>query len=165
MVNTLINQSDDLCYTYDAILQFDIGGGDTKQLKFVQDIVVRFDDSALEVDLIDTGAPFYTRRGDRLGSFSFIMKNSVDMFDTVTPATNEETISYWREKTVTPPHATLSMILKEKAPESGGDQFANTLFGGRVLIVDTSRTRGRDINETIVSGDLTTHTSSLRQST
>jgi len=96
MANILKNQKVDRLKTYDGVFRIQVGG-DTFQLIFIQDFEYNFDDEFLERDRIDDGTSVFSRLGDVLGRFSFRIKNTVDMYDSVVPAVNTTTISFWIE--------------------------------------------------------------------
>ena len=163
MANVLINKEVDRTKTYDGIVQIEVGAN-TNQLKFIQDMETNFDDANLERDRIDNGDSVFTRVGDVLGTFRFRTKNSVDLYDSVTPPTNTLTISFWVDKLIKADPAKLVFIQTFQAPESSGDKFARIKFTGRIMKVTPDRIDGRAIDEVIVEGEITVLTSILRQS-
>jgi len=161
MANTLINQKLDRIKTYSGILQAEVGGN-TFQYKFVQDIEITIDDEFLERDFVDDGVAAFTRIGDILGRFKFAMKNTVDLYDSVTPATNTKTVSFWKQQIKNEAPAEVVFIEKKKAPESTGNKFARTKFTGRITKVFEPRTREVAVQEVEIEGEITVLTEDIR---
>jgi len=164
MANILRNQKTDRLKTYDGVFRIQVAA-DTFQLVFIQDFEYNFDDEFLDRDRIDDGSSVFSRLGDVLGRFSFRIKNTVDMYDSTLPAIDTVTISFWIEALVKDDPATLSFLIKHKAPESTGNDFANVIFAGRIMKVTPDRIADRAIEEAIVEGEITGFTSARRQST
>jgi len=164
MVDNLINQEDDRTKLIDGVFRIEVGP-DTFQFVFIQDADFNIDDANLERDRIDNGKSVFTRLGDVIGTFGFRTKNTVDLYDIVTPATNTVTVSFWMEKLRDADPAVLTFIQKFKAPESAGSKFANIKYSGRIMKVAPDRVAGRAVDEFVVAGEVTGLTSALRQAT
>lgn len=162
MANILINQKADRYHTYKGLLQINTGA-DTKQLKFIQELLISFDDSALERDFCDNGTPVWTRVGDVLGNFSFRLKDTVDLADTVTPSTNEETISYMLEQIASGDPPSFNFIRVQEASKSTGNKFGRLRYTGRVMKVSLDRGDKRGVDEAVIEGEITAITSYLRE--
>jgi len=164
MVNNLINQEDDRTKLIDGVFRIEVGPN-TFQFVFIQDANLTIDDANLERDRIDNGKSVFTRLGDVIGTFGFRTKNTVDLYDIVTPAINTVTVSFWMEKLRDADPAILTFIQKFKAPESAGDKFANIKYSGRIMAVTPDRIAGRAVDEIIVGGEVTGFTLLQRQAT
>ncbi len=64
-----------------------------KTLKFIQDwgFTPSMDD--FDIDRIDTAEPIFTPKSDIVGTFRFLTKNTVDIYDTNVVPTDELTAS------------------------------------------------------------------------
>ena len=161
MPNNLINQAGDRAHTYKGILQIETGP-DTFQLVFIQDFEVTVDDTDTDRDLIDTGSPVFTAVGDVKGPFRFNTKDTIDLYDSVNPAVDTETVSYWKQQINARKFPVITLIETLKAEESTGNKFGRDKFTGRIMSVKRGRSRNQGVPEVEVIGEVTNHTSALR---
>ena len=165
MTDTPINQKADRTIRYrGGILQIDIGSSNTKSLKFVKDMEVILDDVDTDEDLVDTGEPVYSPKSDKLGSFKFNWKNTIDLFDSVVPATNQQTVSYWQEQIAARDFPSVAFIRVFKAPKSSGNQFGRLKFTGRIKAVKQSSPYNVAVDDVEVTGEVIALTSMQRSS-
>ena len=160
LTNTKINRT----FTYSGILQFDVGVNQYTQ-KFVQDLLVEFNDDDLERDRIDDGSPVFTRIGDVLGKFTFALKNTVDLAEAATPATDDWTMSKWIEDLVANTPTEVKFISTYQAPDSTGNKFERIRFTGRIMRPAIERLRERAVDEALVEGEIIAFVSLLREAT
>lgn len=160
LTNTKLNRT----FTYSGILQIDVGANQFTQ-KFVQDMLIEFNDDDLERDRIDDGSPVFTRIGDVLGKFTFALKNTVDLAEAVTPATGNETMSKWIEDLIANSPTEVDFIESLKAEDSTGNKFERIKFKGRIMRPAIERLRERAVDEALVEGEIIAFTSLLRQAT
>ena len=163
MVDTPINQKADRTFRYrGGLLQIDIGSSNTKSIKFVKDMTAELTEVDADEDYVDDGSPVYTPVGDKLGTWSFLLKNSIDLFDSVVPATNQQTASYWAEQIAARDFPTVKFIEVFKAPKSSGNQFGRAKFDGRMMRVKITRPYKMGVEEVEISGDIIAWTSLQR---
>ncbi len=164
MANILTNTKLNRTFTYSGILQFDVGGN-TYQQKFIQDMLVEFNDEDIERDRIDDGSPVFTRIGDVIGKFSFVEKNTVDLGEAATPATDDWTMSKWIEDLIALSPTEVNFIQTFEAPDSTGNKFMRIKFKGRIMKPALERLRERAVDEAPVEGEIIAFTSLLREAT
>lgn len=162
MASFIVNQKVDRLQTYKGYMQIEVGVDDYRY-KFLKEMGVVLDDTDLERDRVDDGTPAFTRIGDVLGSFRFTLGGTVDLAQAITPATDEETASYWMEKLAEGNPAELDFIQTLNAPESAGNKFARIRFKGRIMKVEPLREEEVGVNDFNVEGEIIAFTSFLRE--
>lgn len=163
MANTNIAAKAEMTHTYQGVLQYDIGGGDTKQHKLIQDFSFTLNDVDTDRDFVDDADPVFTPVGDVIGVFNFTTKMAVSLFDTVQPPTNEETLTYWAYRASIKQFAEVDVIPVFRAPRSSGNQYGRLRLKCRVMSASFDRTRETGADEGVVSGEIIGYTSGLRE--
>lgn len=131
---------------------------------FVQGMNIDIDAGVLQRDSIGTGESVFTQNGDVIGSFSFSLKNTVDLYDPAATPTLQETMSFWMNAISDFDPAIINFIQTFNAPKSAGDKFARIRFTGRVMKPATILTVDNAIEDATVEGEITVFTSALRES-
>lgn len=150
--------------TYDGFLRADVGPNEYQYL-FIQEIEMLLDDTNVDRDRIDDGSPVHTRFGDVIGTFRFLLKNSVDLHQGTTPATDSWLASFWLEQIAQTKFPELDFIETLQAPESAGNKFARLRWKGRIIKAGPDRAKDRGVGEFIVEGEVIGFTSALREAT
>lgn len=163
MPTILIGAKKQRLKTYSGFIRADIGA-DEFQYIFIQEIEMAVDDTDVERDRIDDGSPVFTRIGDVLGPFRFLMKNTVDLYQNTTPATSQQLASFWMEQIAQGLFPEIDFIETLNAPESTGDKFARLRWKGRLISAGPDRAKDRGVGEFTVEGEVIGFTSALRQS-
>ena len=146
-----------------GVLQIDIGSSNQKQIKFVQEIRTSINLNNFDLDLIDDQAPCWSQVSDILGEFSFSFKMTADMFDSATPATDDETISFMKEAIAKGVPVELKFIEVNNAPNGdSGYQVGTEKWTGRVTAVDNETFTDRALLDATVSGQIILYTSGIR---
>lgn len=156
-----VNQSVNRSFNYSGFLQITVSSVDYK-LQFIQDMGITFTDQRLDRDLIDTGSPVFTPVGDILGTFSGVIKNTVDMYDTVSPPTDQKTLSYLIYELANGRPPSVAFIQAFKAEEATTNKFARIRFTGRLTNIKTQKSREQGVEEAVFEGEIITFTSALR---
>ncbi len=132
---------------------------------FVQGINIDIDAGVLQRDSIGNGTSVFTQNGDVIGSFSFSLKNTVDLYDPSATPTLQETLSFWMKAISDFDPAIINFIQTFNAPKSSGDKFARITFTGRVMKPATVLTVDNAIEDAVVNGEITGPTpTALRES-
>ena len=130
---------------------------------FVQGMEIALDAGILQRDHIGSGTSVFTQNGDVIGSFSFSLKNSVDLYDpNATPNLNE-TISKWMRAVADFDPSIINFIETFNAPKASGNKFARIKFTGRVMTPQTVLSVDNAIEDANVTGEITVFTSALRE--
>lgn len=164
MAIILANEKIHKTQTYKAIMQIDVGGNQYTQ-KFIQEMLIEFNDEDLERVRIDDGSPVFTRIGDVLGFFSFRLKDTVDLYQTVDPPTNQWLLSYWIDQLVLATPAEVDFIMVLNSPTSTGNKFARIRYKGRIMKPAINRLEEVAIEDVLVEGEIIGFTSALREAT
>ncbi len=131
---------------------------------FVQGMDISIDANVLQRDHTGTGESVFTQNGDVIGSFSFSLKNTVDLYDPAATPTLDETLSKWMKAVSDFDPSIIAFIETFNAPKGTGDKFARIRFTGRVMTPATSLSVDNAIEDANVSGEITVFTSALRES-
>lgn len=165
MVDLPINFESERTPRINGVFQIEVGT-DKFQYIFVQRLLFELDANVFGRSSIGSGKSVFTLNGDVFGSFEFDLKNTVDLFDSVTPAVDEETISFWWQKIKDRDPAILKFIQTMNAPDSIGDKFARLKFDGRIMTPTLIASDVEDELDSItVKGEVTDFTSALRETT
>jgi len=133
-----------------------------KTALFVQGMNISIDAGVLQRDSIGDGTSVFTQNGDVIGSFSFSLKNTVDLYDPNSTPTLDETISKWMRAVADFDPSIINFVETFNAPKSSGNKFARITFTGRVMTPQTSLSVDNAIEDANVSGEITVYTSALR---
>lgn len=130
---------------------------------FVQSMNVSLDAGILQRDSIGTGESVFTQNGDVIGSFSFSLRNTTDLYDPDSTPTLQETISFWNTAINNFDPAIISFIQTMNAPKGTGDKFARIKFDGRIMKPAVITEVDDGLQDAIVDGEITTYTSAKRE--
>lgn len=164
MVNNLLGEAlgQSRTRTYSGILQVD-DGADTWQYKMIQGFNVTFNDTELDRDRIDNGAPVFTGTGDVIGSFNLDLKATVDLADANAAPTADQLLSYWAYQLSIRKPAEIDFIQTFNSPDSSGNKFMRARFKGRVMSTSLDRLDEVGVDEAHASGEVIAFTSILRE--
>lgn len=159
-----INNSVDRLFEYDgSVFQF-VDNTGNRRVVFIQDFEVNFNMDDFDIDRIDTAAPIFTKKSDILGTWSFNIKSTIDLFDTGS-ALSPITYAFWATQIAAGEPPTIDFLLTQNAPNSTGDKFGNIRYQGRVMTTPFTRVRDRGVFENLVTGEITNLTSISRTAT
>lgn len=163
MTDIPINFDSERTPRINGVFQIEVGA-DKFQYIFVQKLLFELDANLFGRSSIGSGKSVFTLNGDVFGSFEFDLKNTVDVYDDVTPAVNEETISFWWQKIKDRDPAIVKFIQTMNAPDSIGDKFARLRFDGRIMTPSLTASDVNDeVDSIVVKGEVTDYTSGLRE--
>jgi len=131
---------------------------------FVQGMNISLDAGVLQRDSIGTGESVFTQNGDVIGSFSFSLRNTTDLYDPDTTPTLQETISFWNTAIANFDPAIIAFIQTMNAPKGTGDKFARIKFDGRVMKPAVITEVDDALQDATVDGEITNYDSGLRES-
>ena len=130
---------------------------------FVQGMNVSVDAGVLQRDSIGTGESVFTQNGDVIGSFSFSLRNTTDLYDPASTPTLSETLSFWNTAIADFDPAIIAFIQTMNAPKGSGSKFARIRFSGRVMKPAVITEVDDALQDATVDGEITTYTSALRE--
>ena len=159
-----INQSADRTFVYqDSPFQF-IDAGGTKRLALVKNWNFTPNMADFDIDRIDTAAPVFTKKSDILGTFNFDTVNTVDFYEPGS-TTIPTTYAWWATQIALGQPPSVTFLTKMRAPESGGNQFANVQWIGRIMSVPLNRVDETGVHTFQVNGEIITITTVNRTAT
>lgn len=129
---------------------------------FVQGMDIAIDAGVLQRDSTGIGESVFTQNGDVIGSFSFSLKNTIDLYDTGDPPTMDETISKWMQAVDDFDPSLITFIQTFNAPKATSNKEARITFTGRVMTPATSLTVDNAVEDANVAGEITVFTSAQR---
>lgn len=109
------------------------------------------------------GAKKKTTTGDS-STYEFKVKQSADLYSTLTTPTEVRTISYFKNQIYTLPR-TLPIISMRVVSQSNAasNSFIVDQFTATIENIDELRVEGKGVQEVVISGEILTHTSDKRQ--
>jgi len=159
-----ITNSENRTFVYtDSFFQIN-DGSNTDTIKFIQDwdFTPSMDD--FDLDYIDTGKPIFTRKSDIIGTFSFLTKNTTDIYDTDDSSTDELTATNWIKQIAngTPTEITIISILTSPQDEATTNSFVTIQWTGRIMSTELTQVRDTGVQEFQVIGEMTSVTTAQR---
>lgn len=130
---------------------------------FVQSMNISLDAGVLQRDHTGTGESVFTQNGDVIGSFSFSLRNTTDLYDPDSTPTLSETISLWNTAINDFDPAIIAFIQTMNAPKGSGLKFARIRFSGRIMKPAVITEVDDALQDATVDGEITTYTSALRE--
>ena len=130
---------------------------------FVKAISISVDAGVLQRDSIGTGESVFTQNGDVIGTFSFSLRNTTDLYDPAATPTLDETISFWNTAIADFDPAIVNFIETLNAPKGTGDLFARIRFDGRIMKPAVITTVDDALQDATVEGEITNYISALRE--
>ncbi len=159
MANTNTNLAEERTFVYeDSFYQIsDDGGTNTNTIKFIQDWEFIPSMADFDIDRIDTGEPIFTRKSDILGTFRFVTKNTIDVYDATDPPTDDLTASRWMIQIANgePVSITFVTILTATKDGNGTHGKLTIQFTGRIMETPLIRVRDTGVQELEVTGEIT----------
>lgn len=124
---------------------------------FVQGMTITLDANIFTRDFTGTGDSVFTQNGDVIGSFSFALKNTVDIFNTGTSAiTDSDTLlSTWLLKIadINPPEITF--IQTYFARKASANKRVRITFTGRIMTPQISQLVDTAVDDAAIDGEIT----------
>jgi len=152
-----ITESSNRTFVYtDSFFQIN-DGSITDTIKFIQDwdFTPSMDD--FDIDRIDTGIPIFTRKSDIIGTFSFLTKNTTDIYDITDPSTDELTATNWIKQIAdgTPTEITIISILTSPKDGATNNSSVTIQWSGRIMSTALIQVRDTGVQEFEVIGEIT----------
>jgi len=164
MANTLVGSKTERLKKKLGILQIEVGPN-TFQLVFTQRILTSINLDNFDRDFIDDQTPAFSQNGDIIGSATVDLKDTVDLYDTVTPATNVNTIPFWKEGIALGLPRSITFLETKQADQSAGDKFAREKWTGRIADVTNEEFVNQALYDATLDIEITSYVSGLRSAT
>jgi len=124
---------------------------------FVQGMEIIIDANAFQRDFMGDGESVFTQNGDVIGSFSFNLKNTVDLYSSIAVATDQKTMSYWMQQVaqLTPPIITFIQNFVAGDVNATGSKIARLTFSGRIMTPKVAMDVVDAVDNAEVAGEVT----------
>jgi len=124
---------------------------------FVQGMEINVDASSFQRDFMGDGESVFTQNGDIIGSFTFNLKNTVDLYSSVATATDQKTISFWMQQIAKQNPPIITFIENFTAGDSSATGVTNAriTFKGRIMTSKTVMNVDDAIEDAEVAGEIT----------
>ena len=132
------------------------------EYRLVQNMDISMDETNQDEDLLDDGTPMFSRIGDKIGVFSFDLKNTIDLFESSANPTTVHLMSYWLDQLSKDNPPEISFVETLYAPDSTGSKFARITFKARIRKVNPRRDTSRAIANIYVSGEIIEYNGAVR---
>lgn len=133
-------------------------GASTDTIKFIQDwnFTPSMDD--FDIDRIDTADPIFSKKSDIIGTFSFLTKNTVDIYDTTDPSSDLLTATNWIKNIAAGEPTSITIISILTSPKDGAvgsNSFVTVEWTGRIMSTPLVQVRDTGVQEYEVIGEIT----------
>lgn len=159
MANTNVGLDAQRTFVYeDSFYQISSDGGtNTDTIKFIQDWEFTPSMADFDIDRIDTAKPIFTKKSDIIGTFRFVMKNTVDVYDTTLVPDEPLTVSDWMISIANGEPVSITFITILTAPKDGNATHGKVTyqFTGRIMETPLTQTRDTGVQELEVTGEIT----------
>lgn len=131
---------------------------------FVQGMIITLDANIFTRDFTGIGESVFTQAGDVIGTFSFSLKNTVDIYKVGTSAVgdNLNLLGTWltRIADIDPPEITF--IQTYKARKQPSNEFVRLTFTGRIMTPELSQLVDVAVDDATIDGEITALSSVIR---
>lgn len=151
MVN--VNAEIDRTWKIDGVVEI-LAAALTKTYIFVQGMSTSWDSGVYERDHIGSGTSVFTQVGDVIGSFSFLMKNTVDLFQKDSGVENDSFLSNWLKNHAKQQPTEVQFTQTFTAREQVTDPQARLVFTGRIMKPDLSQLVDVAVDDVVIDGEI-----------
>lgn len=134
---------------------------------FVQGMVITLDANIFTRDFTGAGESVFTQNGDVIGTFSFSLKNTVDIYDVGDAGVGDDLdlLGTWLKRIadIDPPEVTF--IQTYKARKQTTNEFVRITFTGRIMIPELSQLVDVAVDDATIDGEITVLTTVNRANT
>lgn len=131
--------------------------------QFVQDMNIIMDAGSFQRNSSGTGQSVFTQNSDVIGSFSFVLKNTISLFDPAATPTLQSTVSYWMQAIADYNPAIIDFIQTFTSTKGvTNPKNARIQFTGRVIKVGSGLSVDDAIGDISVEGEITSFASARR---
>lgn len=133
----------------------DDAGASAHTIKFIQDWTFTPSMADFDIDNIDTADPIFTPKSDIKGTFNFVMKNTIDIYDNTIPPNDDLTASSWMIGIAIGEPVKITFITILKAPKANPAETLTIQFTGRIMDTPLTQVRKTGVHELEVIGEIT----------
>ena len=151
MVN--VNEEINRTWRIDGVLEI-LAAALTKQYVFIQGMTTVWDSNAYARDSIGTGRSVFTQNGDVIGSFSFLLKNTVDLYALDSGSDNDSFLSNWIKNHAIQKPTEVQFTQTFTAREQTVDPQSRLQFTGRIMKPEISQLVDVAVDDVVVDGEI-----------
>lgn len=153
MVN--VNQKIDRTWKIDGVVEI-LAAALTKKYIFVQGLTTVWDSGLYEIDHIGTGDSVFTQAGDVIGSFQFLMKNTIDLMQLDSGVENDSFLSNWLKNHAKQAPTVVQFTQTFTARDQTTDPQTRLVFTGRIIKPEISQLVDVAVDDVVIDGDILT---------
>jgi len=151
MVN--VNAKIDRTWRIDGVVSI-LAAALTKTYIFVQGLTTVWDSGTYERDSIGDGTSVFTQNGDVIGTFSFLMKNTVDLMQLDSGVENDSFLSNWLKNHAKQAPTEVQFTQTFTARKQTVDPQARLVFTGRIMKPEISQLVDVAIDDVVIDGEI-----------
>jgi len=151
MVN--VNQAIDRTWRIDGVLSI-LAAALPKEYVFIQGMTTIWDSGIYARDSIGTGKSIFTQNGDVIGSFSFLMKNTVDLMQLDSGVENDSFLSNWLKNHAIQAPTEVQFTQTFTARKQTTDPQSRLVFTGRIMKPEISQLVDVAVDDVIIDGEI-----------
>ena len=151
MVN--VNAAIDRTWKIDGVVEI-LAAALTKTYIFIQGMTTSWDSNLFERDHIGAGTSIFTQAGDVIGTFSFLLKNTVDIFQKDTGVEDDSFLSNWLKNHAKQAPTEVQFTQTFTARKQTIDPQARLVFTGRIMKPDLSQLVDVAVDDVVIDGEI-----------
>ncbi len=151
MVN--VNAALDRTWKIDGVVEI-LAAALVKTYIFVQGLSTSWDSNLYERDHIGSGTSVFTQAGDVIGTFSFLLKNTVDLYQKDSGVENDSFLSNWLKNHAIQAPTEVQFTQTLTARKQTIDPQARLVFTGRIMKPDISQLVDVAIDDVVIDGEI-----------
>ena len=151
MVN--VNAAVDRTWRIDGVLDI-LAAALTKTYVFIQGMTTVWDSGIYARDSIGSGTSIFTQNGDVIGTFSFLLKNSIDLYQLDTGVENDSFLSNWLKNHAKQQPTTVQFTQTFTARDQTIDKQSRLVFTGRIMKPEISQLVDVAVDDVVIDGEI-----------
>lgn len=149
----MVNAAIDRTWRIDGRLEI-LAAALTKTYIFIQGMTTIWDSGLYARDSIGDGTSVFTQNGDVIGIFSFLLKNSVDLYQLNTGVENDSFLSNWLKNHAIQAPTQVQFTQTFTARKQTVDPQSRLVFTGRIMKPEISQLVDVAIDDIVIDGEI-----------
>ena len=150
-----VNKSIDRTWRIDGVLEI-LAAALNKKYIFIQGMTTIWDSGIYTKDSIGSGTSIFTQNGDVIGSFSFELKNSIDLYQKDSGVEDDSFLSNWLKNHAKQQPTTVQFTQTFTARDQTVDPQSRLVFTGRIMKPEISQLVDVAVDDVVIDGDILT---------
>ncbi len=151
MVN--VNAAIDRTWRIDGVVEI-LAAALTKTYVFIQGMTTVWDSGLYARDSIGTGTSVFTQNGDVIATFSFLLKNSIDLYQLDSGVENDSFLSNWLKNHAKQEPTEVQFTQTFTARKQTTDPQARLVFTGRIMKPEISQLVDVAVDDVVIDGEI-----------